>query len=244
MTTGQIADQLPVSRVAVMKHLKVLQGAGLIVSRKRGRERWNYVNFVPIREMYERWLRPHENRWAASLIALKREVESEDGEEDLSERDNPQLPLCIDIQQDISLAAAAPRVFEALTNGVSAWWGLPYLAPETEDLVLEPRLGGLFYEIWGVNAGAVIATVTALNPNRRLELTGRFHMEVVYGVANFLLIDQSDDRTLLQFSYRAIGHLDPEEGSAIQGGWTDLLTVRLKAFVEEDQSLGIKPRQT
>ncbi len=240
MTTGQIAERLPVSRIAVMKHLKVLQRAGLTVSRKRGRERWNYVNFVPIRQLYERWLGPGQDQWAASLIALKRQVESTENGGVLRDSDNGQLPLCIDIQQDISLRTEASRVFEALTDSVSAWWGFPYLSPETRDLVLEPKLGGLFYEIWGENSGATIATVTALIPNRRLELTGRFHMEIVYGVANFQLVDESEGSTLLQFSFRAIGHLTSDEGRAMQGGWADLLEVRLKAFLEEDQSLGIK----
>ncbi|HVA20008.1 MAG TPA: hypothetical protein VMU55_07525, partial [Solirubrobacteraceae bacterium] len=42
-----------------------------------GRERWNYLNFVPLRQIYERWLSPYHELWASSLLRLKREVEAE-----------------------------------------------------------------------------------------------------------------------------------------------------------------------
>ena len=42
-----------------MKHLAVLEGAGLMVVRPRGRERWNHVNAVPLQQIYECWLRPY-----------------------------------------------------------------------------------------------------------------------------------------------------------------------------------------
>ena len=105
MTTGQIAERLPVSRIAVMKHLKVLERAVLVVSRKRGRERWNYVNFIPIKQAYERWLHPHEERWAASLTDLKQQVELDESEPDMSDTEETQWPLSIDIQQEITLSS-------------------------------------------------------------------------------------------------------------------------------------------
>ncbi|HEU4898462.1 MAG TPA: metalloregulator ArsR/SmtB family transcription factor, partial [Actinomycetota bacterium] len=53
-TTGELSEAFPeVSRFAVMKHLGVLETAGLVVVRRRGRERWNHLNGVPLREAYE-----------------------------------------------------------------------------------------------------------------------------------------------------------------------------------------------
>lgn len=54
-TTGDIASHFEVSRIAIMRHLQVLAASGLISSRKRGRERWHYLNAVPLQRMYERW---------------------------------------------------------------------------------------------------------------------------------------------------------------------------------------------
>jgi DNA-binding transcriptional ArsR family regulator len=48
LITGEIAAQFPISRIAVMRHLDVLSQAGLVASRKRGRQRWHYLNTVPL----------------------------------------------------------------------------------------------------------------------------------------------------------------------------------------------------
>jgi DNA-binding transcriptional ArsR family regulator len=75
-TTGWLAEQFPaLSRFAVMKHLGVLEGAGLVLVRRRGRERWNYLNAVPLRQIYERWMGPYAELWSSSLLRLKDHVE-------------------------------------------------------------------------------------------------------------------------------------------------------------------------
>ncbi|MGH2399620.1 MAG: ArsR/SmtB family transcription factor [bacterium] len=75
-TTGDLAEAFPsVSRFAVMKHLAVLEGASLILVDRRGRERWNYLNPVPIRQIYERWISDYQGLWAGSLLKLKRHIE-------------------------------------------------------------------------------------------------------------------------------------------------------------------------
>lgn len=75
-TTGDLATAFPsLSRFAVMKHLAVLEHARLILIERRGRERWNHLNPVPIRQIYERWISDYEGLWAGSLLKLKRHVE-------------------------------------------------------------------------------------------------------------------------------------------------------------------------
>jgi DNA-binding transcriptional ArsR family regulator len=72
-TTGALASQLPeISRFAVMQHLTVLTEAGLVIAERRGRDRINYINPVPLREWYERWVQPMADAGSASLLALKR----------------------------------------------------------------------------------------------------------------------------------------------------------------------------
>jgi DNA-binding transcriptional ArsR family regulator len=80
MTTGQVAGAIPdLSRFAVMKHLSVLEEADLVVVVRRGRERWNHLNAVPIQRIYERWISPFEGLWASSLLRLKRNAERKGG---------------------------------------------------------------------------------------------------------------------------------------------------------------------
>src|SRR5262245_60316114 len=72
-TTGQLAAAIPeLSRFAVMQHVEVLTSAGVIVARKRGRERFNHLNHVLLRAWYERWVVPLADTTAASLLALRR----------------------------------------------------------------------------------------------------------------------------------------------------------------------------
>jgi uncharacterized protein YndB with AHSA1/START domain/DNA-binding transcriptional ArsR family regulator len=74
-TLGALASRFAMTRVAVAKHLRVLEEAGLVVSRRRGREKLHYLNPVPIRLVYERWVNKYTEAWAAGLSDLKRDVE-------------------------------------------------------------------------------------------------------------------------------------------------------------------------
>jgi DNA-binding transcriptional ArsR family regulator len=74
-TTGELCARFAVSRFAVMKHLAILERAGLVLVRREGRQRWNYLNAVPIRQIYERWISDYEGIWAGSLLNLKRHIE-------------------------------------------------------------------------------------------------------------------------------------------------------------------------
>lgn len=237
MTTGQIAAEFPTSRIAVMKHLGVLGEVGLVLPRKRGRERWHYLNFVPLQRLHERWFEPRAGRWAAALTRLGRHLQ--EGERAMTDEADLGSSLCLDIAQEIILEAPPEPVFAALTEDIGAWWGHPYLHRMATGLVLEAKLGGSFRELWGPQAGALLATVTAIAPAERLELTGRLHMGVVQGVVNFDLAPEGAG-TRLSFTHQAIGHLRAEVAASAEGGWSELLGVRLKSFVERGERLGIE----
>jgi len=67
--------RLPMTRFGVMKHLRVLAQAGLVVTRKRGREKLHFLNPVPIRLVHDRWVSKYSEPWAAALSDLKQELE-------------------------------------------------------------------------------------------------------------------------------------------------------------------------
>ena len=73
-----LEEGLPMSRFGVMKHLKVLGEAGLVTTRKRGREKLHFLNPVPIRLVHDRWVNKYAEPWASALGELKREIEEED----------------------------------------------------------------------------------------------------------------------------------------------------------------------
>lgn len=78
LTTGSVADLFPeLSRFAVMQHLKVLTEAELVRPRRSGRERYNFLNPVPIQRIHERWVSRYQRPWAEALVGLKAELEAE-----------------------------------------------------------------------------------------------------------------------------------------------------------------------
>lgn len=72
-----LEEDLPMSRFGVMKHLKVLEEAGLVTTQKRGREKLHYLNPVPIRLIHDRWVSKYAEPWASALSELKTELEDE-----------------------------------------------------------------------------------------------------------------------------------------------------------------------
>lgn len=77
MSTGDICAQFPkLDRCTVMQHLGVLEKADLIVVQRVGRVRWNYLNAVPIREIYHRWISQYAEFPVELLTKLKHDLES------------------------------------------------------------------------------------------------------------------------------------------------------------------------
>ena len=72
-----LESRLPMTRFGVMKHLKVLEDAGLLVTRRRGREKLHFLNPVPIRLVHDRWVSKYAGPWAETLSGLKRDLEKE-----------------------------------------------------------------------------------------------------------------------------------------------------------------------
>jgi DNA-binding transcriptional ArsR family regulator/uncharacterized protein YndB with AHSA1/START domain len=232
LITGEIATQFPISRIAVMRHLEVLSEAGLVTSRKRGRERWHYLNAVPLQKLHRRWADPAAAGFASALLRLQDTVESEG---------RPMEPIrpTVDVALDVEIAGTPATVFAALTKDAGRWWGHPFVTARATSLALDPRLGGLFTERWD-NGGQVIASVTGWAQDEYLHLTGSFHMGVGIGVAAFDLAE-SGAGTLLRFSFRAIGVVDAAVAEDMSRGWAELVGTRLKARVETGTRLGIDP---
>jgi len=78
-TLTELEARLPMTRFGVMKHLRVLEHARLVTTKRRGREKLHFLNPVPIRLVHDRWVSKYAEPWAATLTGLKRTLEG--GEE-------------------------------------------------------------------------------------------------------------------------------------------------------------------
>ncbi len=84
-STGELAEAFPeLSRFAVMQHLKVLAAADLVSVVRDGRTRYNYLNPIPIQQVYDRWVSRYMQPWTTALTSLKHTLEEREQEGDAS----------------------------------------------------------------------------------------------------------------------------------------------------------------
>jgi uncharacterized protein YndB with AHSA1/START domain len=76
-TLGALEARLPMTRFGVMKHLRQLEAAGLVITRRHGREKLHFLNPVPIRLVHDRWVSKYAEPWAAKLSGLKTQLEAD-----------------------------------------------------------------------------------------------------------------------------------------------------------------------
>jgi uncharacterized protein YndB with AHSA1/START domain len=154
-TLSALMARFPMTRFGVMKHLKQLEEAGLVVSKRRGREKLHFLNPVPIRLVHDRWVSKYAEPWAAALSGLKTTLEE------------PMEKVF-----EIYIKTTPERLWEAITDsemrskytfgtGVESEWtaGSPYKAvhpsadgpiSEGENLEVDPphRLVQSFNALW------------------------------------------------------------------------------------------------
>lgn len=220
-TTGDLAESFPaLTRFGVMKHLDVLEQAELVVVRRRGRERWNYLNGVPLRAAYERWMRPYADQWADSLLRLTDTLERPEKGSVMST--TTALPLAtLDIAQETRVAAPREKVFDALCK-IGDWW--PHRFHEQSQVHFEATVGGRFWEEWA-DGGALYATVDRIRRPELLEYTGPMGITgPVLGVVTFTL-EEDGEQTVLRLTHRAYGDIDEETRSGYTEGWGEIIKV-------------------
>ncbi|HEX9612814.1 MAG TPA: helix-turn-helix domain-containing protein, partial [Candidatus Bathyarchaeia archaeon] len=77
-TTGELCEHFKqLDRCTVMQHLSVLEKADLVIAKREGRLRWNYINPLPIKELHDRWIAPYADNAVDLLARMKREIEEQ-----------------------------------------------------------------------------------------------------------------------------------------------------------------------
>lgn len=212
-TTGDLAASLPdLSRFAVMQHLGVLTDAGLVVVRRRGRYRFNYLNPVPLRDWYERWVTPMADGAAAGMLALKHRVERPEGGTSMSV-DSDQFRT-VRIESELHLEARPERVFKALTEETLEWFPMTYGEDRVRSIVVEPHVGGAHYEDWGDGMGHLYGHVTVFDRPHVFSTRGRVMAGTILDTRYDL--EEDGEGTVLRMSKVAVGPMTEEEAESIQ----------------------------
>jgi DNA-binding transcriptional ArsR family regulator/uncharacterized protein YndB with AHSA1/START domain len=221
-TTGELADVVPeLSRFAVMQHLGVLTEAGLVVVRRRGRNRFNHLNPVPLRRWYERWVVPLADSAATEMLALQRNVEREaqsnqEGEHEMavSSPVATDEPRTLRIETELRFRATPERVFEAITERSLEWYPSTYGGERVERVVVEPFVGGRHYEDWGDNSGYLYGQVVVWDPPRTLNIRRPLTLGVTLDTQYTL--EAVGDETVLRMSKVAVGPMTDEAADGIR----------------------------
>lgn len=228
-TTGELADRVPsLSRFAVMQHLGVLVDAGLVVVRRRGRERLNHLDPVPLRRWYERWVSPLADIAATEVLALHRHVE-EEGARSMSQ--TGEVIRIVRIESRLRFRASPERVFRALTEQSMEWFPHTYGEDRTKAIVVEPRVGGAHFEDWGDGMGHLYGHVTVYDRPRRFATRGRIMPGTI--LDSEYEFEPDGDETVLAMSKVAVGPMtDDEAGSIRMFGDIGRFEDALRAVVE------------
>lgn len=228
-TTSELSDAFAsISRYAVMKHLTTLVDANLVLLRREGRQRMNYLNAVALQKIVDRWVSKYQSDIASSLLTLKSNIER-----GTTEMEKTVQHDTFQIEQELRIQAPIDQVFSALTEGIHSWWAYR-LCGEDSTLSFETEIGGRFIEK-GKNSQALWGTVTFLHAPYEIRLNGLLGMTGAVNSAYSYKLKEAGNETVLSLSHHASGLLDPNWHSAHEEGWKELLGKFLKTYVEHGQ---------
>jgi DNA-binding transcriptional ArsR family regulator/uncharacterized protein YndB with AHSA1/START domain len=233
-TTGELTASFPrLSRFAVMQHLRVLTGARLVLVRREGRYRFNYLNAVPLVQAYERWVSTYAGPMAHGALALKRFVErpAAEGDDAVPTQQPLHEPRLAKIESEIRIDAPPARVFEALTTRLDEWW--QFRVREQSTIVVEPRVGGHVFEDWGEGRGVLYGTIAQYDPPHSFCSAGVNGWKSATFITWHRLEPASDGRaTILRKSMQFFGDVDDEFVSRMEQGNRAIMEKLLKDYCE------------
>ncbi len=231
-TLGELEAALPgMTRFGVMKHLRVLEAAGLVTSRKVGRERHHYLNPVPIRRIHDRWLDRYRIRAADLLDELRTALETPMTAQAADVAAPPRYVFTTYIR------STPERIWQALTDSS---FTLQYYYNST---VHSDWAVGSPYEFRIQGNPAIEGVILASDPPRRLEMTFKaLWSEAVRADAPSKILFEIDDAGP-GVSKLTVIHEDLEGRDAtrdeVVGGWP-FIAAGLKTLLETGEPLGAK----
>ncbi|GIE39656.1 putative transcriptional regulator, ArsR family protein [Actinoplanes lobatus] len=221
-TLGRLCSRLEMTRQSVTQHLEVLREANLISVVRRGRERWHYLNPVPIHDLQQRWIAPFEQPRLGALDAIRRQAEE------------PRMKP--DFVYVTYIHATPERVWEALTDAdlTGAYWGHSNVSDWEPGSPWEHR------RVDGSGVADAGGVVLEVEPPRRLVMT--------FGEAGAAARPDSSTVTFLVEPYHDIVRLTvthvnlatDDDLAAVSLGWPAVMA-NLKSLLETGRVLPQAP---
>jgi len=233
-TLGELCARVEMTRFGVMKHLRLLETAGLVTTRRVGREKFHYLNPVPIRLLHDRWITKYAAPWVGALGDLKRELE------------NPSTPITPNQEEnamekpkhvyEVYIRTTPEKLWEAITrpemtrqyfyaNDVESDWkvgsAIRHKGPDGKV-----KLDGKVLEV--VPPRKLVTTFCAVHdPETAKDRPSRVTWEIVPRGEVCLLTLTHDDFDGITTTYKQVGL-----------GWNPVLS-GLKTLLETGSPLGV-----
>jgi uncharacterized protein YndB with AHSA1/START domain/DNA-binding transcriptional ArsR family regulator len=238
-TLGQLEQRLPMTRFGVMKHLKVLEEAGLVTTKRRGREKLHFLNPVPIRLVHDRWVSKYAEPWAATLSGLKQRIEEKtemDTQTEIDAQQSGKRPWTASPTEkvfEIYIKTTPERLWEAITDDKSRRkysFGVGIRSEWTPGSSIES-----FHPVAGVTIGE--GEILEVEPPLRLvhSFTAVWSEEVKAEGASRVTweIEPVGDSCRLTLTH---DQLHEHANSELYGGWPMILS-GLKTLLETGETL-------
>jgi hypothetical protein len=230
-TTSDLCAGIAMSRFGVMKHIGVLERAGLLTARRHGRLRLNHLNAAPLHQLGKRWLSPRADR----LGSIGANIVATAEEEGMST--SPEAVGIVHIAMDWEVDSSVQRLWQALFRDVDQWWPAGCRAVEASTFHFEERLGGRLLEEAKSGEAIFWYSVIALSPLRSLDLAG--HLASRYGgpATSLLHIEIApgvkEGTSSLKITDSVYGRVSDGRGSSLREGWEAIFGDGLKAYLEQ-----------
>lgn len=228
-TTGQLSKALPdLTRFAVMQHLGVLEEAGLVLFRKEGRSRINFLNPIPLRQTVERWLTPSSSIAAETVLHLKRYAETTN---EVAQKMDPNAYRLVKIEMEMNIDAPRERVFAALTDELDNWW--PHRYKPDSRVFCDLKIGGRIEERFANGGGAVYGEIVYFDPPFKLVSGGTSSLNV--GMASYAsdTLEDHEGRTVLKRVFQIWGSVPDDVERMYREGTRQIMEEALNRYLKD-----------
>ncbi len=216
-TLSALEQRVSMTRFGVMKHLRVLEEAGLVTTKRRGREKLHFLNPVPIRLLHDRWVSKYTEPWAAALTELKRRLEEERMEKVF----------------EIYIKTTPERLWEAITDSEmrrTYWFGVGVISdwtPGSHYEAVHPLSPAAIHEGENLEVDPPHRLVQSFNALWSEDVTAEGTSRVTWE------IEPVGDSCRLRVTHDQLRAEGPE---ALYGGWPMILS-GLKTLLETGEPL-------